>query len=117
MPYFPAVASASFAPDWPNPPVSTRRATRAMPRRCMSWNTRSTAMRSEVGILNTHFRTGSTMTTAPASDRSGTCARSTSGTMAMVEPVLVGPMMRSTRSDSIRRLAKVLALAASLPSS
>ena len=32
-------------------------------------------------------------------------------------PVLVGPMMRSTRSDSISRLANALALAASLPSS
>jgi hypothetical protein len=67
--------------------------------------------------LKTHFLTGSTITTAPAREMKGTPAFSASGTMDMVAPVVVPPTRRSTLSSSIRRLAKPLALLASLPSS
>ncbi len=74
-------------------------------------------MRSVGATLNTHFLTGSMIGTPAAIEISGMPAFSTSGIMAMVEPVVVPPMIRSTLSDSIRRLAKLLALFASLPSS
>ena len=88
-----------------------------MPRFFMSSNTFSAAMRSVCGVLNTHFFTGSMITTAPASEMNGMLARSTSGAIAIVAPVVVPPISTSTLSDSIRRLVKPLALAASLPSS
>ena len=117
MPYLPATASVSFLPDWPKPLVSENSATLVMPRFFMSSNTFSAAMRSVWGVLKTHFLTGSMITTAPAREMKGTPARSTSGTVDIVEPVVVPPTMRSTLSSSIRRLAKPLALLASLPSS
>jgi hypothetical protein len=83
----------------------------------MSSKTFSAAMRSVCGVLKIHFFTGSTTTTAPASEMKGIPAFSTSGTIDMVAPVVVPPTMMSTLSSSIRRLAKPLALLASLPSS
>ena len=74
-------------------------------------------MRSVCGVLKTNFFTGSTTTTAPASEMKGTPAFSTKGTIDMVEPVVVPPTNTSTLSLSIKRLAKPLALLASLPSS
>ena len=70
-------------------------------------------MRSECGILNTHFLTGSTITLAPASEMNGIWASSTSGTTAMVSPVVLPPTMMSTLSSSIRRRANVAACLAS----
>ena len=87
------------------------------PRFFMSAKTFSAAMRSVCGVLKTHFLTGSMMTTPPASETNGICAFSTRGAMAIVAPVVVPPMTTSTLSDSSRRLAKLFALAASLPSS
>ena len=74
-------------------------------------------MRSVCGVLKTHFFTGSITTTAPASEIKGTSALVTNGTIDMVAPVVVPPMITSTLSLSIRRLVKPLALFASLPSS
>ncbi len=117
MPYLAATPSVSFLPDWPKPEVSESSATLLMPRFFMSSKTFSAAMRSVCGVLKTNFLTGSTMTTAPASETNGMPAFSTSGTIDIVEPVVVPPTMMSTLSSSIRRLAKPLALLASLPSS
>ena len=69
----------------------------------MSTNTFSQAMRSVCGVLNTHFFTGSTITTAPASEMKGICALSASGTAAIVSPVVEPPTSTSTLSCSIRR--------------
>ena len=88
-----------------------------MPFFFMSSKTFSAAMRSVCGVLNIHFLTGSVTTTAPAREIIGTPALSTSGAIAMVEPVVVPPTIRSTLSSSIRRLPKLLALLASPPSS
>ncbi len=79
----------------------------------MSTKIFSQAMRSVCGVLNTHFFTGSTITTAPASDTNGTPAASASGTAAMVSPVVEPPTMRSTLSCSIRRFTKPRAFSAS----
>ena len=57
------------------------------------------------------------MTTAPASEMKGVPDFSASGTIDIVAPVVVPPTRISTLSSSIRRLAKPLALLASLPSS
>ena len=70
-------------------------------------------MRSVCGVLNTHFFTGSMITTAPASEMNGMPAASTSGTTAIVSPVVEPPTITSTLSCSIRRLAKVRAFSAS----
>ena len=72
-------------------------------------------MRSVWGVLKTHFFTGSTMTEAPASEMKGISARSTSLITAMVSPVVVPPMMKSTLSCSMRRLTKVTAFLALVP--
>ena len=77
----------------------------------------SHAMRSVCGVLNTHFLTGSTITTAPASEMNGICACSTSGTAAIVVPVVEPPTITSTLSCSISRLANVRAFSASPASS
>ncbi len=77
----------------------------------------SQAMRSVAGVLNTHFLTGSTITTAPASEMKGTSACSISGITAIVSPVVEPPTMASTLSSSIRRLTKVRALSALPPES
>ncbi len=69
----------------------------------MSTNTFSHAMRSVCGVLNTQRFTGSTITTAPASETNGTPALSASGTAAIVSPVVEPPTMTSTRSCSMRR--------------
>ena len=70
-------------------------------------------MRSVCGVLNTHFFTGSTIATLPASEMNGMPAASASGTAAMVSPVLEPPTMTSTLSCSISRLTNVRAFSAS----
>ena len=77
----------------------------------------SHAMRSVCGVLNTHFLTGSTMPTAPASETNGVPDCSASGIAAIVVPVVEPPTMMSTLSCSSRRLAKVRAFSASPASS
>ncbi|MNC86886.1 hypothetical protein D3C83_25730 [compost metagenome] len=79
----------------------------------MSRKIRSQAMRSVCGVLNTHFLTGSVITTAPAREMNGMPAASTSGTTAIVSPVVEPPTITSTLSCSIRRLTKVRAFSAS----
>ncbi len=91
MPYLAATASVSFLPEAPKPEVSESRATLVRPRFFMSSNTFSAAMRSVCGVLKTNFLTGSTMTTAPASEMNGMPAFSASGTDDMVAPVVVPP--------------------------
>ena len=103
--------------DLSKPPLPEISAARETLRVCMSTKIFSQAMRSVCGVLNTHFLTGSTITTAPASEMNGTPACSASGTAAMVAPVVEPPTMMSTLSCSIRRLAKVRAFSASPPSS
>jgi hypothetical protein len=79
----------------------------------MSTKIFSHAMRSVCGVLNTHFFTGSMITTAPASEMNGTPAASASGTAAMVSPVVEPPTSTSTLSCSIRRFTKPRAFSAS----
>ena len=83
----------------------------------MSTKIFSQAMRSVCGVLKTHFLTGSTITTAPASEMKGMPACSTSGTTAIVVPVVEPPTITSTLSCSSSRLAKVRAFSASPASS
>ncbi len=57
------------------------------------------------------------MTEAAAREIIGSLADSTCGTIAIVEPVVDGPMIASTSSWMINRRAKAFALLASLASS
>ena len=65
----------------------------------------SQAMRSVCGVLNTHFLTGSTITTAPASEMNGMPACSASGTAAGTTRVAsgslseAGPLLASFAPD------------------
>ena len=77
----------------PEPPISP---IVPMPSFCMSSYTLPTAMRSECGVLKTHFLTGSTITEAPPSEMNGSSASSTSCSTAMLSPVVVPPMIAST---------------------
>ena len=99
------------------PPLPEISATFDSLRACRSMKIFSHAMRSVCGVLKTHFLTGSMITTAPASETNGVCAASTSGTTAIVVPVVEPPTITSTRSCSSKRLAKVRAFSASPPSS
>ena len=103
--------------DLPKPSVPEIRPTLVKPRALMSAKIFSHAMRSVCGVLKTYSRTGSMISTAPASEMNGTAASSNTGIIAIVVPVVVPPTMATTSSSSIRRVAKVRALLASPPSS
>ena len=96
-------------PDLSYPPSPEIRASLRIPRFFMSSKMRIAAMRSVWGVLKTHFFTGSTISTPPAREMNGTPAFSTSGTAAMVSPVLEPPTMTSTPSFWMSRLTKVTA--------
>ena len=113
MPWFFATPRHWPRIDLSKPPAPEMSATFDRPRAFMSPKMRSQAWRSEWGVLNTHFFTGSTITTAPASEMNGTPAASASGTAAMVSPVVEPPTSTSTLSCSIRRLTKPRAFSAS----
>ena len=117
MPNLLATASVSLWPDWPKPPVSETSATLVRLRFFISANTRSAAIRSVGATLNTHFFVGSMIGTPAAIEMNGVPDFSMTGIAAIVPPVVVPPRMTSTWSLSISRLAKLLALLASLPSS
>ncbi len=117
MPWFGATFRHSARIDLSKPPLPEISAALVTPRAFMSTKILSQAMRSVCGVLKTHFFTGSTITTAPASEMNGTPACSTSGTAAIVSPVVEPPTMTSTLSCSISRLAKVRAFSASPASS
>ncbi len=72
-------------------------------------------MRSECGVLNTHFLTGSTMGLPPPSEMNGMPVSSTMAITAMVSPVVLPPSRMSTLSFSSRRFVKVTACLASPP--
>ena len=69
------------------------------------------------GVANTCLSTGSVMTVPPAMETCGMPARCTSPRMAMVAPVPVAPMMATTSSCSMSRLAAATACASSVASS
>ena len=74
MPYLGATFRHSPRIDLSKPPAPEISATLDSLRVCRSTKIFSQAMRSVCGVLNTHFLTGSTITTAPASEMNGTCA-------------------------------------------
>ena len=117
MPIRSAASRVWVRPDLPKPELSDSRASLDKPRFFISCMTFSAAMRSVCAVLNTHFFTGSMITTAPASEINGVPAPSISLTLAMVVAVVEPPTITSTRSLLSNRLVNDRALSARPPSS
>ena len=84
---------------------------------CMSSKIFWQAMRSVCGVLKVKGFTGSMMSMAPASEMKGISLSSATDRIDMEVPVVDPPMIATTSSSSIRRVAKVRALLGSPPSS
>src|SRR5512137_1758956 len=78
---------------------------------------RMAAWLSFCGVLKTYFARGFTITSAAAQESSGVFDSSASALMAMVSPLVDGPMMARTFSSSMSCLAKETAFSALPPES